>query len=97
MLQLRFLPLQFFVVQEIVSKEQSKITLPGSAAGVTIMWTSNKSDIIDSEGNVTHKDGTEFDEVELTAKITKGEASAEKTFTPKFELLTRNEEFLSTS
>ena len=70
-------------VQEIVGKAQNKIILPKGGEGVTVTWTSNKSDIIDSEGNVTHKDGTGFDEVELTAKITKGEASVKKTFTVK--------------
>ncbi len=70
-------------VQEIVGKSQNKIILPKGGEGVTVTWTSNKSDIIDSEGNVTHKDGTGFDEVELTATITKGEASAKKTFIVK--------------
>ena len=70
-------------VQEIVGKAQNKIILPKGGEGVTVTWTSNKSDLIDSEGNVTHKDGTGFDEVELTATITKGEASSKKTFTVK--------------
>ena len=70
-------------VQETVGKGQTKITLPKGIAGVTVTWASNKSDVIDSDGNVTHKDGEGFDEVELTAKITKGEASAKKTFKVK--------------
>ena len=70
-------------VQEIIGKSQNKIILPKGGEGVTVTWTSNKSDIIDSEGSVTHQDGTGFDEVELTAKITKGEASAKKTFKVK--------------
>lgn len=70
-------------VQEIIGKSQNEITLSKGGEGVTVTWTSNKSDIIDSEGNVTHKDGTGFDEVELTATITKGEASAKKTFKVK--------------
>ena len=70
-------------VQEIVGKSQNKIILPKGGEGVTVTWTSNKSDIIDSEGNVTHKDGEGVDEVELTATITKGEASVKKTFTVK--------------
>ena len=70
-------------VQEIVGKSQNKIILDKGGEGVTVTWTSNKSDIIDSEGNVTHKDGTGFDEVELTATITKGEASVKKTFKVK--------------
>ncbi|MGP1475690.1 MAG: immunoglobulin-like domain-containing protein [Treponema sp.] len=70
-------------VQEIVGKAQNKIILPKGGEGVTVTWTSNKSDLIDSEGNVTHKDGEGVDEVELTATITKGEASVKKTFTVK--------------
>ena len=70
-------------VQEIVGKSQNKIILDKGGEGVTVTWTSNKSDIIDSEGNVTHKDGEGVDEVELTATITKGEASVKKTFTVK--------------
>ena len=70
-------------VQEIVGKDQNKIILPKGGEGVTVTWTSNKSDLIDSEGNVTHKDGEGVDEVELTATITKGEASVKKTFTVK--------------
>ena len=66
-------------VQEIVGKAQNKIILPKGGEGVTVTWKSNP-DLIDSEGNVTHKDGTGFDEVELTATITKGEASVKKTF-----------------
>ena len=69
-------------VQEIVGKAQNKIILPKGGEGVTVTWKSNP-DLIDSEGNVTHKDGTGFDEVELTATITKGEASVKKTFTVK--------------
>ena len=69
-------------VQEIVGKGQTKIVLPKGGEGVTVTWKSNP-DLIDSEGNVTHKDGTGFDEVELTATITKGEASVKKTFTVK--------------
>ncbi len=69
-------------VQEIVGKAQDKIILPKGGEGVTVTWKSNP-DLIDSEGNVTHKDGTGFDEVELTATITKGEASVKKTFTVK--------------
>ena len=69
-------------VQEIVGKDQNKIILPKGGEGVTVTWKSNP-DLIDSEGNVTHKDGTGFDEVELTATITKGEASVKKTFTVK--------------
>ena len=70
-------------VQEIIGKDLNNIGLEKGSGGVTVTWTSNKSDIIDSEGNVTHKDGTGFDEVELTATITKGEASVKKTFTVK--------------
>ena len=70
-------------VQEIVGKSQNKIILDKGGEGVTVTWKSNKSDIIDSEGNVTHKDGTGLDEVELTATITKGEASDKKTFKVK--------------
>ena len=70
-------------VQEIVGKDQNKIILQKGGEGVTVTWTSNKSDLIDSEGNVTHKDGEGVDEVELTATITKGEASVKKTFTVK--------------
>ena len=69
-------------VQEIVGKAQNKIILPKGGEGVTVTWKSNP-DLIDSEGNVTHKDGTGIDEVELTATITKGEASAKKTFKVK--------------
>ena len=69
-------------VQEIVSKGQTKIILPKGGDGVTVTWKSNP-DLIDSEGNVTHKDGDGIDEVKLTATITKGEASANKTFTVK--------------
>ena len=69
-------------VQEIVGKAQNKIILDKGGEGVTVTWKSNP-DLIDSEGNVTHKDGTGFDEVELTATITKGEASVKKTFTVK--------------
>lgn len=69
-------------MQEIVGKAQNKIILPKGGEGVTVTWKSNP-DLIDSEGNVTHKDGTGFDEVELTATITKGEASVKKTFTVK--------------
>ena len=69
-------------VQEIVGKAQNKIILPKGGEGVTVTWKSNP-DLIDSEGNVTHKDGTGFDEVELTATITKGEASVKKTFPVK--------------
>ena len=70
-------------VQEIVGKGLNSISLPKDSGGATVTWTSNKSDIIDSEGNVTHKDGTGYDEVELTAKITKRKASVKKTFTVK--------------
>ena len=70
-------------VQEIIGKDQNKIILQKGGEGVTVTWTSNKSDLIDSEGNVTHKDGEGVDEVELTATITKGEASVKKTFTVK--------------
>ena len=69
-------------VQEIVGKAQNKIILPKGGEGVTVTWKSNP-DLIDSEGNVTHKDGEGVDEVELTATITKGEASVKKTFTVK--------------
>ena len=69
-------------VQEIIGKAQNKIILPKGGEGVTVTWKSNP-DLIDSEGNVTHKDGTGFDEVELTSTITKGEASVKKTFTVK--------------
>ncbi|MGP1532092.1 MAG: immunoglobulin-like domain-containing protein, partial [Treponema sp.] len=69
-------------VQEIVGKSQNKIILPKGGEGVTVTWKSNP-DLIDSEGNVTHKDGEGVDEVELTATITKGEASVKKTFTVK--------------
>ena len=69
-------------VQEIVGKDQNKIILPKGGEGVTVTWKSNP-DLIDSEGNVTHKDGEGVDEVELTATITKGEASVKKTFTVK--------------
>ena len=70
-------------VQEIIGKDQNKIILQKGGEGVTVTWTSNKSDLIDSEGNVTHKDGEGVDEVELTATITKGETSVKKTFTVK--------------
>ena len=69
-------------VPEAVGKSQNKILLPKGGEGVTVTWKSNP-DLIDSEGNVTHKDGTGFDEVELTATITKGEAFDKKTFTVK--------------
>ena len=69
-------------VQEIISKDLNNIRLDKGGEGVTVTWKSNP-DLIDSEGNVTHKDGTGFDEVELTATITKGEASAKKTFKVK--------------
>ena len=69
-------------VQEIVGKAQNKIILSKGDEGVTVTWKSNP-DLIDSEGNVTHKDGEGVDEVELTATITKGEASVKKTFTVK--------------
>ena len=76
-------------VQEIVGKAQNKIILPKGGEGVTVTWKSNP-DLIDSEGNVTHKDGTGFDEVELTATITKGEASVKKTF--KVKVAQKNKE-----
>lgn len=69
-------------VQEIIGKSQNKIILPKGGEGVTVTWKSNP-DLIDSEGNVTHKDGEGVDEVRLTATITKGEASVKKTFTVK--------------
>ena len=70
-------------VQKFVGKGETKIALPKGGAGVTVTWKSNKSDVIDSDGNVTHKDGKGLDEVELTATITKGKASDQKTFTVK--------------
>ena len=76
-------------VQEIVGKAQNKIILPKGGEGVTVTWKSNP-DLIDSEGSVTHKDGTGFDEVELTATITKGEASVKKTF--KVKIAQKNKE-----
>lgn len=76
-------------VQGIVGKAQNKIILPKGGEGVTVTWKSNP-DLIDSEGNVTHKDGTGFDEVELTATITKGEASVKKTF--KVKVAQKNKE-----
>ena len=76
-------------VQEIVGKSQNKIILDKGGEGVTVTWKSNP-DIIDSEGNVTHKDGTGFDEVELTATITKGETSSKKTF--KVKIAQKNKE-----
>ena len=76
-------------VQEIVGKAQNKIILPKGGEGVTVTWKSNP-DLIDSEGNVTHKDGEGVDEVELTATITKGEASVKKTF--KVKVAQKNKE-----
>ena len=77
-------------VQEIIGKDLNNIGLEKGSGGVTVTWTSNKSDIIDSEGNVTHKDGKGIDEVELTATITKGEASVKKTF--KVKVAQKNKE-----
>ena len=70
-------------IQETVIKTQTEIVLPKSESGATITWTSNNPKIIDADGKVTHQDGKGFDEVKLTATITKGKASATKTFTVK--------------
>ncbi|MGP1530510.1 MAG: immunoglobulin-like domain-containing protein [Treponema sp.] len=70
-------------IQETVIKTQKKIDLPKSESGAKITWTSNNPKIIDADGKVTHQDGKGFDEVKLTATITKGKASDTKTFTVK--------------
>lgn len=70
-------------IQETVIKTQTEIVLPKSESGAKITWTSNNPKIIDADGKVTHQDGKGFDEVKLTATITKGKASATKTFTVK--------------
>lgn len=70
-------------IQETVIKTQTEIVLPKSESGAKITWTSNNRKIIDADGKVTHQDGKGFDEVKLTATITKGKASDTKTFTVK--------------
>ena len=70
-------------IQETVIKTQNEIDLPKRESGAKITWTSNNPKIIDADGKVTHQDGKGFDEVKLTATITKGKASATKIFTVK--------------
>lgn len=75
--------LDMLTIPESVSNGQNKIELPKTFEGAAITWSSDKTSIIDTDGNVTHQEGSAFDSVELTAAITKGADTAQKKFTVK--------------
>ncbi|MGP1576133.1 MAG: immunoglobulin-like domain-containing protein [Treponema sp.] len=75
--------LDMLTIPESVSNGQNKIELPKTFKGAAITWSSDKTSIIDTDGNVTHQEGSAFDSVELTAAITKGADTAQKKFTVK--------------
>ncbi len=64
------------------STVKSDITLPTSAGGAEIKWTSSNESVITSDGRVTRpKHGDYSAEVTLTAQITEGDKTETKSYT----------------
>ncbi|MGP1594080.1 MAG: immunoglobulin-like domain-containing protein [Treponema sp.] len=71
------------IVPKTIARNVNKINLLTTAHGSTITWWSSNPVLIDTNGNVTHKDGNDFDTVTLSATIKKGKASDTRSFTVK--------------